>query len=93
MSDEIGGPFTAHHCAESEHYREEANRLRKLLGKLDASNAALQAEKVQALDRIDALEKALRESLHRWAQCRHDNGFDKDPHVAKLQSILDGECG
>jgi hypothetical protein len=32
------GPFTAHQCAESEHYREEANRLRDLVGQLDRSN-------------------------------------------------------
>lgn len=67
------GPFTAHTCAESSHHREEANRLRELLCRLDASNeqlatdlaaareqlAAERADCVREIDRADKAEAEL----------------------------------
>lgn len=53
------GPFTAHNCIESEHHREEADKLRRLLGQLEASNEQLAAD----------LERVTKERDNaRWAQ-------------------------
>jgi hypothetical protein len=40
-----------HHCAESEHHREETDRLRKLLGELEKSNEKLRAESDAEIER------------------------------------------
>jgi hypothetical protein len=47
-------PKTSHQCAEQEHYREECNKLRRLLYQLEASNDDLAARLDEACDIADA---------------------------------------
>jgi chromosome segregation ATPase len=55
------GPFTAHWCDESRHYKDEADKLRALLGELDRSNESLS----------DQLATATRERDEARAELQH----------------------
>ncbi len=72
------GPFTAHQCAESEHHREEANRLRELLGKLEASSDVLAAQLAQAIKERDEWVLA--------ASCAEGSFLDEREQLAKAST-------
>ena len=59
----IEGPFTAHHCAESQHYKDEADRLRLLLGELDRSNESLTDEIDQLRAKLATAERERDEAV------------------------------
>ena len=66
----MDNPVTAHRCAESEHYREESNRLRALLGQLDASNERLVDERDHLRARVAELEQDIRIACEFTDECR-----------------------